>query len=123
MMARLPRLYLPDQPLHVIQRGNNRDLIFAADADYQFYLRCLHEAADTHSVTVHAYVLMTNHVHLLVTPATESSLSKTLQSIGRRYVQYFNFTYQRTGTLWEGRYKSTLIRDFPLEKITGNKQA
>ena len=103
-MARLPRLYLPDQPLHVIQRGNNRDLIFAADADYQFYLRCLHEAADTHSVTVHAYVLMTNHVHLLVTPATESSLSKTLQSIGRRYVQYFNFTYQRTGTLWEGRY-------------------
>jgi len=108
-MARLPRLYLPDQPLHVIQRGNNRDLIFAADADYQFYLRCLHEAADTHSVTVHAYVLMTNHVHLLVTPATESSLSKTLQSIGRRYVQYFNFTYQRTGTLWEGRYKSTLI--------------
>jgi len=109
MMVRLPRLYLPDQPLHVIQRGNNRDLIFAADADYQFYLRCLHEAADTHSVTVHAYVLMTNHVHLLVTPATESSLSKTLQSIGRRYVQYFNFTYQRTGTLWEGRYKSTLI--------------
>ena len=109
MMARLHHLYLPDQPLHVIQRGNNRDLIFAADADYQFYLRCLHEAADTHSVTVHAYVLMTNHVHLLVTPATESSLSKTLQSIGRRYVQYFNFTYQRTGTLWEGRYKSTLI--------------
>lgn len=108
-MARLPRLYLPNQPLHVIQRGNNRDLIFAADADYQFYLRCLHEAADTHSVTVHAYVLMTNHVHLLVTPTTESSLSKTLQSIGRRYVQYFNFTYQRTGTLWEGRYKSTLI--------------
>ncbi|MFZ1546357.1 MAG: transposase [Candidatus Nitrotoga sp.] len=109
MMARLPRLYLPDQPLHVIQRGNNRDFIFAADADYQFYLRCLKEAADKHSLTVHAYVLMTNHVHLLVTPATESSLSKTLQSIGRRYVQYFNFTYQRTGTLWEGRYKSTLI--------------
>jgi putative transposase len=85
MMARLPRLYLPGQPLHVIQRGNNRNLIFASDADYQFYLRCLHEAADTHSLTVHAYVLMTNHVHLLVTPSTESSLSKTLQSIGRRY--------------------------------------
>jgi len=57
MMARLPRLYLPDQPLHVIQRGNNRDLIFAADADYQFYLRCLHEAADKHSVTVLAYAI------------------------------------------------------------------
>jgi putative transposase len=109
MMARLPRFYLPNQPLHVIQRGNNREPIFAADADYHFYLRCLQKAADTHSLTVHAYVLMTNHVHLLVTPATETSLSKTLQSIGRRYVQYFNFTYQRTGTLWEGRYKSTLI--------------
>ncbi|MEQ1555910.1 MAG: transposase [Gallionella sp.] len=108
-MARLPRFYLPNQPLHVIQRGNNREPIFAADADYHFYLRCLQEAADTHSLTVHAYVLMTNHVHLLVTPATETSLSKTLQSIGRRYVQYFNFSYQRTGTLWEGRYKSTLI--------------
>ncbi len=108
-MARLPRFFLPGQPLHVIQRGNNRDPIFAADADYSFYLRCLKEAADTHSLKVHAYVLMTNHVHLLVTPKTEFSLSKTLQSIGRRYVQYFNFTYQRTGTLWEGRYKSTLI--------------
>ena len=108
-MARLPRFYLPGQPLHVIQRGNNRDPIFAADADYHFYLRCLQEAAKMHSLTVHAYVLMTNHVHLLVTPDSELSLSKTLQSIGRRYVQYFNFTYQRTGTLWEGRYKSTLI--------------
>ncbi|WP_239189560.1 transposase [Candidatus Nitrotoga sp. HW29] len=62
--------------MHIIQRGSNRDLIFAADADYQFYLRCLHEAADMHSLTVHAYVLMTNHVHLLVTLATKSSLSK-----------------------------------------------
>lgn len=108
-MARLPRLYLPDQPLHVIQRGNNREPIFAEDADYHFYLHCLLEAAEKHSLAVHAYVLMTNHVHLLVTPETESSLSKTLQSIGRRYVQYFNFSYERTGTLWEGRYKSTLI--------------
>ncbi len=108
-MARLPRFFLLGQPLHVIQRGNNRDPIFAADADYRFYLRCLQEAAETHLLTIHAYVLMTNHVHLLVTPETELSLSKTLQSIGRRYVQYFNFTYQRTGTLWEGRYKSTLI--------------
>lgn len=108
-MARLPRFYLPGQPLHVIQRGNNREPIFAADADFHFYLRCMQEAAETHSLTVHAYVLMTNHVHLLVTPATDVSLAKTLQSIGRRYVQYFNYSYQRTGTLWEGRYKSTLI--------------
>jgi putative transposase len=108
-MARLPRFYLPGQPLHVIQRGNNRDPIFAANDDYHFYLRCLHEAADAQSLTVHAYVLMTNHVHLLVSPKTDSSLSKTMQSIGRRYVQYFNHVYGRTGTLWEGRYKSTLI--------------
>lgn len=108
-MARLPRFFLSDQPLHVIQRGNNRSPIFAADNDYRFYLRCLKEAADAQSLIVHAYVLMTNHVHLLVTPETEFSLSKTMQSIGRRYVQYFNHAYGRTGTLWEGRYKSTLI--------------
>ncbi|MEQ1600275.1 MAG: transposase [Methylophilaceae bacterium] len=108
-MARLPRFYLPGQPLHVIQRGNNREPIFAADDDYRFYLRCLQEAAKRHALKIHAYVLMTNHVHLLVSPETESSLPKTLQSIGRRYVQYFNFSYGRTGTLWEGRYKSTLI--------------
>lgn len=108
-MARLPRFYLPGQPLHVIQRGNNREPIFAADDDYHFYLRCLQEAAKRHALKIHAYVLMTNHVHLLVSPEAESSLSKTLQSIGRRYVQYFNSNYGRTGTLWEGRYKSTLI--------------
>ncbi len=108
-MARLPRFFLPGQPLHVIQRGNNRDPIFATNEDYHFYLRCLQEAAEVQSLTVHAYVLMTNHVHLLVTPDTEISLSKTMQSVGRRYVQYFNHVYDRTGTLWEGRYKSTLI--------------
>jgi len=108
-MARLPRLFLPGQPLHVIQRGNNRDPIFAADSDYRFYLLCLQEAAEAQGLAIHAYVLMTNHVHLLVTPEAETSLSKTMQSIGRRYVQYFNHVYGRTGTLWEGRYKSTLI--------------
>jgi putative transposase len=108
-MARLPRLFMPGQPLHVIQRGNNRNPIFAADDDYHFYLRCLKEAADAQGLAVHAYVMMTNHVHLLATPEAEFSLSKTMQSIGRRYVQYFNHAYGRTGTLWEGRYKSTLI--------------
>jgi putative transposase len=108
-MARLPRFYLPGQPLHVIQRGNNRDPIFASDEDCRFYLRCLQEAAEAQSLAVHAYVLMTNHVHLLVTPEADDSLSKTMQSIGRRYVQYFNYVYGRTGTLWEGRYKCTLI--------------
>lgn len=108
-MARLPRFVIPDQPQHVIVRGNNRDAIFYADADYQFYLEKLKLACTKHSCDLHAYVLMTNHVHLLVTPHTEEGLAKTLQMIGRYYVQYFNFTYERTGTLFEGRYKATVI--------------
>ncbi|MDZ7923652.1 MAG: transposase [Marinagarivorans sp.] len=80
-----------------------------ADADYQFYLDKLKLACDKHGCDLHAYVLMTNHVHLLITPQKEESLAKALQMIGRYYVQYFNFTYQRTGTLFEGRYKATLI--------------
>jgi len=107
-MARLPRYFLPDQPQHVIQRGNNRNIIFAGE-DYRFYLECLADAASKHGCDIHAYVLMTNHVHLLLTPHHKDSIAKILQSVGRRYVQYFNHVYQRTGTLWEGRYKATLI--------------
>ena len=108
-MARLPRIYVEGQPQHIIQRGNNREPIFADAEDYRFYLDCLQEAADRHALRIHAYVLMTNHVHLLATPGSENSIAKTLQSVGRRYVQYFNYTYERTGTLWEGRYRATLI--------------
>lgn len=108
-MARLPRYFVKGQPLHVIQRGNNREPIFVHAGDYRFYMECLQAAAERHGCTIHAYVLMTNHVHLLATPASDSSLPKTLQSVGRRYVQYFNYTYGRTGTLWEGRYRATLI--------------
>ena len=108
-MARLPRFSLPGQPQHVIQRGNNRGIIFAADEDYIFFKDCLDEAAKRYGCDIHAYVLMTNHVHFLMTPHEGNSISKVLQSVGRRYVQYFNHTYQRTGTLWEGRYKATLI--------------
>ena len=109
-MARLPRFSLLNQPQHIIQRGNNRNIIFAAKNDYIFFKVCLDDAAKRHSCHIHAYVLMTNHVHLLMTPYEESSsIAKVLQSVGRRYVQYFNRTYQRTGTLWEGRYKATLI--------------
>ena len=97
------------QPQHVIQRGNNREPIFASKEDYRFYLECLHEAAERHRLAIHAYVLMTNHVHLLATPHASTSLPSTLQSVGRRYVQHFNYTYERTGTLWEGRYRATLI--------------
>lgn len=108
-MARLPRYVLPGVPQHVIQRGNNRQPIFAADGDYRAYLDWLKVAADQHGLLIHAYVLMTNHVHLLATPEQEDSIGKTLQSLGRRYVQYFNYTYGRTGTLWEGRYRATVV--------------
>ena len=108
-MARLPRLILPGQPQHVILRGNNRTEIFCAEADYRFYLDKLRLASEKHGCDIHAYVLMTNHVHLLITPHEEQSLSKALQMLGRYYVQYFNNCYQRSGTLWEGRYKATLI--------------
>jgi len=93
----------------VIVRGNNRSEIFCADVDYRFYLEKLQLACDKHACEIHAYVLMTNHVHLLITPQDEQGLSKTLQMLGRYYVQYYNYSYQRTGTLWEGRYKATLI--------------
>src|SRR5512139_164511 len=108
-MARLPRFVIPGQPQHVIVRGNNRSEIFCADADYQFYLEKLQLACDKHDCNIHAYVLMTNHVHLLITPQKEDGLGKVMQMLGRYYVQYYNYTYQRTGTLWEGRYKATLI--------------
>jgi putative transposase len=108
-MARLPRFVIPGQPQHVIVRGNNRAEIFCAEADYAFYLEKLQQACDKHACSLHAYVLMTNHVHLLITPQDERGISKVLQMLGRYYVQYYNYSYQRTGTLWEGRYKATLI--------------
>ncbi len=108
-MARLPRFVIAGHPQHVIIRGNNRESIFYADEDYRFYLKKLKQACDKHQCDVHAYVLMTNHVHLLLTPRTTQGISKAMQMLGRYYVQYFNNTCQRTGTLWEGRYKATLI--------------
>lgn len=108
-MPRLPRYVLPGHPQHVIQRGNNRCPIFIADEDYTRFREELQDACRRHQCLVHAYVLMTNHVHLVMTPARENSIAKVLQAVGRRYVQYFNFSYKRTGTLWEGRYKATVI--------------
>jgi putative transposase len=108
-MPRLPRYILPGVPQHIIQRGNNRQAIFAAEGDYIAYLDWLKRAADQYGLYIHAYVLMTNHVHLLATPMAEDSIGKTLQSLGRRYVQYFNFSYGRTGTLWESRYRATVV--------------
>lgn len=108
-MARLGRYFVPDQPLHVIQRGNNRGAVFLDDNDFTHYRDWLTAAADEHGVSIHAYVLMTNHVHLLATPSTAESLPAAMQSIGRRYVRYVNARYERTGTLWEGRYRAAPI--------------
>ncbi|MBF5039159.1 transposase [Methylophilus sp. 13] len=108
-MARLPRFVLLGHPQHVIIRGNNRAAVFAAEEDYQFFLDKLADAAKKHQCDIHAYVLMTNHIHLLATPHKEDGLSKMMQMLGRYYVQYYNYTYKRSGTLWEGRYKASLI--------------
>lgn len=109
-MARLPRLTVPGYPHHLIQRGNNRQAIFAANADYEALLAMLDENARKFEVELHAYVLMTNHFHLLATPATVTGLPSLMQAVGRRYVRYFNQRQGRSGTLWEGRYRSTLIQ-------------
>ncbi len=108
-MARKPRIVVAGQPLHVIQRGNDRQAVFYADEDYQHYLDDLNTASQQHGCQIHAYVLMTNHVHLLITPTAEDSASRMMQTLGRRYVRYINTEYRRTGTLWEGRFKSALI--------------
>lgn len=109
-MARLPRLTVAGYPHHVIQRGNNRQPIFLDELDRRFMLELLHDNARQFGVAIHAYVLMDNHFHLLVTPQQDESLPKMMQAVGRRYVRYFNDRHRRSGTLWEGRYKSTLIQ-------------
>jgi putative transposase len=96
-------------PQHVIQRGNNRSVLFVRDSDYRSFLDILLIECERHGCRVHAYVLMTNHVHLLMTPSTASGVSAVMQAVGRRYVRWFNDTYERTGTLWEGRFKATVV--------------
>jgi len=108
-MPRKPRFFIPDVPVHMIIRGNSRGVIFAEEVDYRAYLAWLREGAEQHECRIHAYVLMTNHVHLLVSACNPSNLSKLPQFIGRRYVPYFNHKYGRSGTLWEGRYKASII--------------
>ncbi|OYY93350.1 MAG: transposase [Hydrogenophilales bacterium 28-61-23] len=109
-MPRRPRIKLAEVPQHIVQRGINREPCFFAEEDYHCYLHWLEKAAADWHCVVHAYVLMTNHVHLLVTPETEAGIPKLMQAVGRRYVQYINRSYKRTGSLWEGRYKSSLIQ-------------
>jgi putative transposase len=109
-MARLQRIAPLDIPQHIIQRGNNRQVCFACDQDMAFYASLLHEYSTKYSVSLHAWVFMTNHVHLLATPCSPGGVSNMMQSVGRRYVRYFNKEYRRSGTLWEGRFKSSLVQ-------------
>ena len=110
-MPRQPRMDLPGVPQHIVQRGNDRQPTFFADADRVRYLTDLNEIALRVGCHVHAYVLMTNHVHLLVTPTERGQVAHVMQSLGRRYVRYINDRYRRTGTLWEGRYKACPVQD------------
>jgi putative transposase len=109
-MPRRARLSIPGIPWHIIQRGNNRSTCFHAEEDYQFYLQYLQEFALKYRCAIHAYVLMTNHVHLLLTPEKPDSASLLMKHLGQRYVQYINRTYRRSGTLWEGRFRSCLAQ-------------
>ena len=108
-MARTSRLVIPNQPHHIIQRGNDRQPIFHDEEDCQVFLRWLRDAARQFKVAVHAYVLMGNHLHLLVTPSDEVGLARMMQWVGRYDVPYFNQKYGRTGTLWQGRFKTSII--------------
>ena len=109
-MARLPRLTLAAHPHHVIQRGNNGQPICLDREDFQFLKDVLAQSAQRYHVAVHAFVLMDNHFHLLATPPTDDALPKMMQALGRSYVRYFNNRHGRTGTLWEGRYRGTLLQ-------------
>jgi len=109
-MPRRPRIKLADVPQHIVQRGINREPCFFAEEDYHCYLHWLQKSAADWHCAIHAYVLMTNHVHLLVMPTKPDGIAKMMQSIGRRYVQYVNRNYHRTGSLWEGRFKSSLVQ-------------
>jgi len=108
-MARQARTIVPGEAMHVMVRGNNRETLFFGDTDRRIYLDWLREAAKQFGSAVHAFALMPNHVHFLMTPQHAGSLAKTMQSLGRRYAQYFNQQQQRSGTIWEGRYRSSLI--------------
>jgi putative transposase len=108
-MARLGRYFLPDLPQHLIQRGNNRAPIFLDDDDRRFYLEALGKAAAAEGCALHGYVLMTNHVHILATPRAPRSIPRMLQTVGRRHVRRFNLRAGRSGTLFEGRYRATVV--------------
>ena len=109
-MPRRKRMYLAGLPYHLVQRGNNREVCFVEPENYQYYLQLWKECSKRYRIAVHAYCLMTNPIHFLVTPENPDSISRAMSVIGSRYAYYFNKTYDRTGTIWEGRHKSSLIQ-------------
>ena len=110
-MPRRPRIILPDVATHIFQRGNDRQVCFIHADDYRNYLDWLHKYALEHGCAIHAYALMTNHAHLLLTPDTLERPGRLMKQLGQRYVQYFNRTYRHSGTLWEGGFMSCLALD------------
>ena len=108
-MPRQPRLVVLGYPYHIILRGNNKCAIFYNDKDKRFFIECLKRSKEKTNSKIYAYCLMTNHAHFLIEPSKETGLAEMMQSLGRRYVRYVNTEYNRTGTLWEGRYKSSLV--------------
>ena len=108
-MARLPRIVIPNQPLHIIHRGNNRQDIFKSEDDIVRVKEDISNSLSKSDCSLHAYVIMTNHLHLLITPKSKEQLAVFMQSMANRYVLYFNAIHQRTGTIWEGRFKSCLV--------------
>lgn len=108
-MPRKPRFFLPNIPVHILLRGNGRRVVFAEDSDRKAYLGWMKEASEKYKVDIHAYMLMDNHVHLLLSTKEPSHISKVMQHIGRKYVPYFNHKYEKSGTLWEGRFKGSMI--------------
>jgi putative transposase len=109
-VPRKPRFFLADIPVHIVQRGHSQEPVFFEDSDYRAYLDWLAEAAEHYECAIHAYVLMTNHIHILATPRKRDSVSRMMQYVGRRYVPYVNDTYGTSGSIWEGRFKASLIQ-------------
>lgn len=108
-MPRRARSYLPDLPYHVVQRGNNRRACFFEIEDYYLYRQLLRQVMPRYGVVLHAYVLMTNHIHLLLTGDSSTGISQVMKVVGSRFAQHINRKYQRTGTLWEGRHKASAV--------------
>lgn len=110
-MPRKPRFFVKDMAVHIVQRGHSRNPVFFENSDHQIYLDFLYDASRRHKCDIHAYVLMTNHIHLLVTPGNTEGISRLMQAVNRLYVPHFNYTYGTSGSIWEGRFKASLIND------------